>query len=62
MDGASPCIPPVRFGFRRASEYGIRSQWEGVPDEAFMILVFHREAIPVKGAVVRYREEFNEAV
>jgi putative acetyltransferase len=28
-----------RFGFERASLYGIRSQWEGVPDEAFMIRI-----------------------
>ncbi|MFZ2225129.1 MAG: N-acetyltransferase [Candidatus Deferrimicrobium sp.] len=24
------------FGFERASKYGVRCQWEGVPDEAFM--------------------------
>jgi putative acetyltransferase len=28
-----------RFGFLRASRYGITSQYPGVPDEAFMILV-----------------------
>ena len=28
-----------RFDFERASGTGIRSQWEGVPDEAFMILI-----------------------
>ena len=27
-----------RFGFERASRYGIRSEWQ-VPDEAFMILI-----------------------
>lgn len=51
-----------RFGFERASQYGVRCQWEGVPDEAFMVLVLDREAIPVGGGVVRYREEFNEAI
>ena len=38
-----------RFGFDRASLYGIRCQWDGpdvdVPDEAFMILVLDRKAI-----------------
>jgi putative acetyltransferase len=28
-----------RFGFVRASSYKLVSQWEGVPDEAFMVFV-----------------------
>jgi putative acetyltransferase len=32
-----------RFGFVPASRYGITSEYENVPDEAFMILVFDRE-------------------
>ena len=51
-----------RFGFQRTSQYGVRCQWEGVPDEAFMILAFAREAISAKGGVVRYRDAFNEAI
>jgi len=35
---------------------------EGVPDDLFMILAFDREAISAKGGVVRYRDEFNEAI
>ena len=27
-----------RFGFERASKYHLSSQWEGVPDEVFMVL------------------------
>jgi len=27
-----------RFGFVRASEYGLRCQWSGIPDETFMIM------------------------
>lgn len=27
-----------RFGFERASRHGPACQWEGVPDEAFMVL------------------------
>ena len=51
-----------RFGFQRASKYRVRSQWEGVPDDAFMVIVFDEEAIPENGAVARYREEFDEAL
>lgn len=51
-----------RFGFERASKYRLRSQWEGVPDEAFMVAVFEREALPKAGGVARYRDEFDEAM
>lgn len=51
-----------RFGFERASKYGVRCQWEGVPDEAFMILVNKEGAIPAEGGVIRYRKEFNKAI
>jgi putative acetyltransferase len=51
-----------RFGFERASHYKISSQWEGIPDEAFMIVVFVREAIPGAGGIARYRSEFDEAM
>jgi len=51
-----------RFGFERASKYQLRSQWEGVPDEAFMVAVFDREALPRAGGIARYRDEFDEAM
>jgi len=35
-----------RFGFELASSYGLLSQWEGVPDEAFMIVVFDSSSLP----------------
>ena len=50
-----------RFGFERASQYGIRSQWVGVPDEAFMILILDRSAMKDISGVARYRSEFDEA-
>jgi len=49
-----------RFGFERASCFGFRSQWEGVPDEVFMVTVFDPAALPAGGGVVRYRIEFGE--
>lgn len=51
-----------RFGFEPASRYGIQCQWEGVPDQAFMILVFHDTALRGVSGVARYRDEFDEAV
>ncbi|MCG8055864.1 MAG: N-acetyltransferase [Candidatus Thiodiazotropha taylori] len=51
-----------RFGFELASKYQIHSQWEGVPDDAFMIAVFDQAVIPRHGGVARYRDEFDEAM
>jgi putative acetyltransferase len=51
-----------RFGFEAASKYKLRSQWEGVPDEAFMVIVLNSNALPKKGGVARYRDEFNDAM
>ncbi len=51
-----------RFGFEPASKYGFQCQWEGVPDEAFMVIVFNRDDIKNAHGVVRYRDEFNEAM
>lgn len=42
------------FGFERASEYGVRCQWE-VPDEAFMIMPITDRPLP---GLIRYRPEF----
>ena len=51
-----------RFGFEGASGHNITSQWEGVPDDAFMILIFDHVAMEGISGVARYREEFDEAM
>ena len=51
-----------RFGFESASKHRLLSQWEGVPDEAFMVLVFDNDALPKAGGIARYRDEFDEAM
>ncbi|HYN05949.1 MAG TPA: N-acetyltransferase [Vicinamibacterales bacterium] len=51
-----------RFGFERASTHGLSSQWEGVADEAFMVLVLDVQGMAGVTGVARYREEFNEVV
>jgi putative acetyltransferase len=50
-----------RFGFVPASQHGITSQWEGIPDDAFMMLVLRGDALRGVAGVARYRPEFNEA-
>jgi putative acetyltransferase len=49
-----------RFGFQPASKHGLVSQWEGIPDEAFMVLVLDSHAMAGISGVARYRDEFNE--
>ena len=51
-----------RFSFEAASKYGLSSQWEGVPDEAFMVLFLDKSLAGRVSGVVSYRPEFNEAV
>ena len=49
-----------RFGFELASRYRITCQWEGVPDEAFMIIIFDDIVMEGVAGVARYRDEFDE--
>jgi len=51
-----------RFGFEPASIYNLKCPWEGVPDEAFMVLLFNDAAIKNINGTIKYRDEFNEAV
>jgi putative acetyltransferase len=51
-----------RFGFEKASRYDLVSQWEGIPDEAFMILIMDRKTMQGVAGVAAYREEFNAAM
>jgi putative acetyltransferase len=49
-----------RFGFEPASVHGLASQWEGVPDAAFMVWIPDVNAMAGVSGVARYRDEFNE--
>jgi putative acetyltransferase len=51
-----------RFGFKLASKYQLRSQWVGIPDEAFLVVVFDGGALPEAGGTARYRDEFSDAM
>lgn len=51
-----------RFGFERASLHAIRSQWDGIPDEAFMVLILDNAAMSGASGVARFRSEFDSLV
>lgn len=51
-----------RFGFEPASGCRLRSQWDDIPDEAFLVLVFDDAVLPDAGGVARYRDEFDAAM
>jgi len=51
-----------RFGFERASKYGIKPQWKDVPDKAFMVMILDKERMAGVTGVVKYRKEFDEAM
>ncbi len=51
-----------KFGFEKASKYGITCQWDGVPDEAFMIMILDKEKMADIHGVAKYRDEWNEAM
>lgn len=49
-----------RFGFERALLHGIRSQWDGVAEDAWMVAIIDRQAMAGVSGVASYRDEFNE--
>jgi putative acetyltransferase len=51
-----------KFGFEIASKYGIKCQWDNVPDEAFMIMIIDIEVMKNIRGVAKYRDEWNEAM
>jgi putative acetyltransferase len=51
-----------RFGFELASKFGLKCQWEWIPNEAFMIVIFDNTILPETGGTVRYVDEFNEDI
>jgi putative acetyltransferase len=49
-----------RFGFEPASRHGLRSQWEGIPDAAFMVRVFDPPAMAGVSGEARYGPLFTD--
>jgi putative acetyltransferase len=51
-----------RFGFKPASLYDLKCQWEGVPDEVFMTIIFNEEEMKGVSGFARYHDAFNDAM
>ncbi len=50
-----------RFGFKAASEFSIRSEWEDeIQKDAFMVLELHAGALNGIEGIARYADEFSE--
>jgi putative acetyltransferase len=49
-----------RFGFVPASHHDLSCQWEGVPDEVFMVLILDEAASAWVSGTIRYRDEFEQ--
>jgi len=47
-----------RFGFRPASEYGVKCEWD-VPNVVFMVLVLDPAKMQGMSGLARYRHEFS---
>lgn len=48
-----------RFGFERASARALVSQWEGMPDAAFMVLILDEHVMAGVSGMARCRDEFD---
>ena len=51
-----------RFGFEKASIYGLKAHWDGVPDEAFMVMLLNKSVMAGASGIAKYRSEFYEAM
>jgi len=51
-----------RFGFVPDSQHGLTCQWEGVPDDVFMVLICDEAFMAGVSGVARYRAEFDKAM
>ena len=49
-----------RFGFEPASRFDLKSQWDGIPDDAFMAMLLDRNALTGVSGVARFRDEFDD--
>ena len=51
-----------RFGFVPASRFGLQCQWDGVPDDVFMAIELKPDGLRGIRGIVRYRDEFGDAM
>jgi putative acetyltransferase len=51
-----------RFGFEPASRLAIQPQWEGIPDDVFLIRVLPGSTSPLVSGTAYYLPEFDQAL
>ena len=51
-----------RFGFVPAGTYSLQCEFDGVPDNAFMVRIINNAVADTLGGIVRYRPEFSQCV
>jgi putative acetyltransferase len=51
-----------RFDFEPASRFGVRSQWDGIPDDAFLIRFLPGSMPSSCAGIARYLPEFDQAL
>jgi putative acetyltransferase len=51
-----------RFGFEPASKFGIKCQWDGIPDNVFMMIINDQKTLYGISGVARYRVEFDSTI
>lgn len=51
-----------KFGFDAASKYGIICEYDGMPEEAFMILILDKIKMAGIKGIAKYRTEFAAAI
>ncbi len=51
-----------RFGFERASKHGLQCQYDGTPDEAFMVIIMDQAVMKHAKGVAEYMKEFDAAM
>ncbi len=51
-----------KFGFEKASNHGVKSEYKNVPDESFMISILNKNELDRIKGIAKYCKEFNEAV
>lgn len=51
-----------KFGFQMASKFGIKCQWSGIPDEAFMALILDKSLRNAITGTAYYMDAFAQAL
>ena len=49
-----------RFGFVPASRHDLSCQWDGIPDDVFMVLILEKKGMVDVSGIARYRDEFDQ--